>query len=104
MAGERVTEAGQAGVEQVGMRELTHHTADIITRVRSGMIVDITQYGHVVARIVPVERPGVYEGLVGAGVITPAQQPGFLPALSGAEPDTAATDEVLLDRYGPDAR
>jgi antitoxin (DNA-binding transcriptional repressor) of toxin-antitoxin stability system len=104
MAEERVTEPEPAGVEQVGMRELTHHTADIITRVRSGVIVDITQYGHVVARIVPVERPGVYDGLVGAGVITPAQQAGFLPALPGAAPDTAASDEVLLDRYGPDAR
>jgi antitoxin (DNA-binding transcriptional repressor) of toxin-antitoxin stability system len=104
MAAERAAGPGPAGVEQVGMRELTHHTADIITRVRSGVIVDVTQYGHVVARIVPVERPGVYEGLVGAGVITPAQQPGFLPALPVAEPDTAASDEVLLDRYGPDAR
>ena len=104
MVAERATEPGPAGVEQVGMRELTHHTADIINRVRSGMIVDVTQYGHVVARIVPVERPGVYEGLVGAGVISPAHQPGFLPALPEAAPDTAASDEVLLDRYGPDAR
>jgi antitoxin (DNA-binding transcriptional repressor) of toxin-antitoxin stability system len=101
MAGEA---AGSAGVEQVGMRELTHHTADIITRVRSGLIVDVTQYGHVVARIIPAERPAVYDALVATGVITPAQQPGFLPTLPAGTPDTAASDEILADRYGPDAR
>jgi antitoxin (DNA-binding transcriptional repressor) of toxin-antitoxin stability system len=86
------------------MRELTHHTAEIIARVRSGLTIEITQYGRTVARIVPAGQPGVYDVLVASGAITPAAQPGFLPELPTGAPDDSATDELLAERYGDDAR
>ena len=40
----------------VGLRELRHNTSEVLARVRRGETVDVTEYGRLVARIVPVEE------------------------------------------------
>jgi prevent-host-death family protein len=90
---------------EVGMRDLTHHTADVMARVREGETLNITHRGKVIARLVPAEEPSLYDKLVASGVITPPQNPGFLPALQPPTTvDTAAADEIIAERYGQDAR
>jgi prevent-host-death family protein len=93
------------GSAEVGMRDLTHHTAEVMARVREGETLNITHRGRVIARLVPAEEPSLYEKLAASGVITPPQVPGFLPSLrASATVDAAATDEILAERYGEDAR
>jgi prevent-host-death family protein len=90
---------------EVGMRDLTHHTAEVMARVREGQTLNITHRGQVIARLVPAEEPSLYDKLVAAGVITPPQNPGFLPSLqTPATVNTTAADEIIAERYGEDAR
>ncbi len=39
----------------IGLRELRHKTGEVVTRVRNGETIDVTDHGRGVARIVPVE-------------------------------------------------
>ena len=45
------------GEPSVGLRELRHHTSDVIARVRRGETIEVTEHGTPVARLVPIERP-----------------------------------------------
>ncbi len=68
----------------VGLRELRHHTSEVLTRVRHGETVDVTEHGRLIARIVPVaerEPTPVLARLVDAGRATLAQRPGYRPAM-----------------------
>ncbi|MGW6200687.1 type II toxin-antitoxin system Phd/YefM family antitoxin [Kribbella sp. NPDC055110] len=40
----------------VGLRELRHKTSEVLARVRHGETIDVTEYGRLVARIVPVDE------------------------------------------------
>ena len=42
--------------EPVGLRELRHNTSEVLSRVRRGETVDVTEYGRLIARIVPVQE------------------------------------------------
>jgi prevent-host-death family protein len=68
----------------VGLRELRHNTSEVLTRVRHGETIDVTEYGRLIARIVPVEdrTPSpVMERLVEAGRARLAQRPGYRPRM-----------------------
>jgi prevent-host-death family protein len=68
----------------VGLRELRHHTSEVLARVRRGESIDITERGRLIGRIVPVERPQptpVLARLVDAGRATLARRPGFRPRM-----------------------
>jgi prevent-host-death family protein len=41
-------------MEQVPVRSLRNRTADVLTRVKHGEVLEITEYGRPVARIVPL--------------------------------------------------
>ena len=41
----------------MGLRELRHHTSEVIARVRRGETIAVTEHGRPVARLVPFERP-----------------------------------------------
>jgi prevent-host-death family protein len=43
-----------AAQSSVGLRELRHHTSEVLARVRRGETVEVTDRGQLVARIVPV--------------------------------------------------
>lgn len=72
----------------VGLRELRHHTSEVLARVRHGETVDVTDHGRLIARIVPVgdrEPSPVLQRLVSAGRASLAQRPGYRPRMLAGE-------------------
>lgn len=75
---------------QVGLRELSHHTARIVDRVRQGETIEVTDHGAPIFRMVPVKPAGsLIERLVQQGRVTP-------PA--AAEEETGEPPQLLPDR------
>jgi prevent-host-death family protein len=73
-----------ADAHAVGLRDLRHHTSDVLARVRRGETVDVTEHGKLIARIVPAgEREPVpaLTRLVESGRATLAQRPGYRPRM-----------------------
>ncbi len=73
---------------QVGIRQLREQTSAVVRRVRSGEMVEITDHGHPVARIVPLGNS--LGELIAQGRLTPAAGSGAIweyepPPLSPAE-------------------
>ena len=57
---------------QVGLRELSHHTAKIVDRVRGGETIEITDHGTPIFRMVPVKPAGsLIDRLVQQGRVRP---------------------------------
>ncbi|MGH9207165.1 MAG: type II toxin-antitoxin system Phd/YefM family antitoxin [Acidimicrobiales bacterium] len=56
----------------VGIRELRQQTSSVLKRVAAGEIVEVTEHGHPVARIVPLQR-GILEQLTVEGGVTMAE-------------------------------
>jgi prevent-host-death family protein len=68
----------------VGLRELRHRTSEVLTRVRHGETIDVTEHGRLIARIVPVgerQPTPVLARLVDSGRATLAQRPGHRPPM-----------------------
>ena len=73
----------------MGIRELRDNLPAAIRRVRAGEGIEVTDHGHPVARIVPINFPSRYEQMVAEGKIIPPE-PGVdlldiepLPAIPG---------------------
>ena len=82
------------GEPSVGLRELRHHTSEVIARVRRGETIEVTEHGTPVARLVPFERPerpGILARLEAEGRLRPAKNPGYMPQrlhpVTGADPN-----------------
>jgi prevent-host-death family protein len=68
----------------VGLRDLRHHTSEVLARVRHGETVDVTEHGRLIARIVPVgecEPTPILAQLVASGRATLARRPGYRPRM-----------------------
>jgi prevent-host-death family protein len=68
----------------VGLRDLRHHTSEVLARVRHGETIDVTEHGRLIARIVPVgdrEPTPVLARLVETGRATLARRPGYRPTM-----------------------
>ncbi|GAA0646011.1 hypothetical protein GCM10010174_81290 [Kutzneria viridogrisea] len=68
----------------VGLRELRHNTSEVLARVRHGVTVDVTEYGRLIARIVPVEDRAptpTMTRLVESGKARLATRPGYRPRM-----------------------
>ncbi len=59
---------------EVGIRELRNHLSRYLDRVRDGDELVVTDRGHAIARVVPVESERVLDRLIAEGVVTPARQ------------------------------
>ena len=71
-----------ADAHAVGLRELRHHTSEVLARVRHGETIDVTDHGRLIARIVPVgerEPTPILARLVASGRATLARRPGYRP-------------------------
>lgn len=55
----------------VGIRELRQQTSQVLKRVIAGEVMEVTEHGHPIARIVPL-RPGVLDQLTAEGRATEA--------------------------------
>lgn len=63
-------------VQQIGIRELRQHASVWVAKVKAGAIIQITERGRPVARLVPItadERDR--EALIAAGQLIPAANP-----------------------------
>ena len=84
----------------VGVRELRHQTGEVLARVRRGETIDVTEYGRLIARIVPVSEPAAIpalERLAAQGRLRRAARPGFRPRIragDGSERLTKALSEL----------
>jgi prevent-host-death family protein len=68
----------------VGLRDLRHHTSDVLARVRHGETIDVTEHGRLIARIVPAgerEPTPILARLVSSGRATLARRPGYRPRM-----------------------
>lgn len=73
-----------ADAHSVGLRDLRHHTSEVLARVRHGETVDITEHGRLIARIVPAgdrEPTPALARLVEDGRAEPARRPGYRPQM-----------------------
>lgn len=61
-------------MESVGVRNLQQHASEVVRRAAAGEVVEITDRGRPVARLVP-PAGSVLEGLVSAGLARAARTP-----------------------------
>lgn len=66
---------------RVGIRELREDLSRVIREVRKGKVVEVTDHGHPVARLVPIAAAaGALSDLVGEGTVSPPRIAAALPA------------------------
>jgi len=85
----------------VGLRDLRHHTSEVLARVRHGETIDVTEHGRLIARIVPVgeRQPApVLACLVEAGRATLAQRPGYRPRMRPGDGTDRLSDALATLR------
>ncbi|HEY6275298.1 MAG TPA: type II toxin-antitoxin system prevent-host-death family antitoxin [Streptosporangiaceae bacterium] len=83
----RIQPRRAAGARRIGIRELRQHASVYVDLAEKGLIVDITNRGRLVARLVPAREPeSPLERLIAAGVILPAEEPGNLLDIEPAPP------------------
>jgi prevent-host-death family protein len=77
-------------VEQVPIRTLNQDTAGVLARVEGGEVVEITNRGRPIARIVPIGTDSL-AGLVAEGIVLPPTVTGPVPMPQvTAEPESEA--------------
>lgn len=59
-------------MDRVGIRELKQNASAVIRRVKAGDIVEVTERGQIVARIIPVSGQGPLERMIAEGRATAA--------------------------------
>lgn len=85
---------------EVGIRELRLGLSRYVARVREGAEVIVTDHGHPVARLSPIdEEEAHYQRLVRQGLVTPAKRRkrGPLPPLIPLEGDGPLVSEMVLE-------
>jgi len=86
-----------ADTHAVGLRDLRHHTSEVLARVRHGETIDVTEHGRLIARIVPVgerEPTPILARLVASGRATLARRPGYRPRMRPGD-GTSTLSEAL---------
>jgi prevent-host-death family protein len=81
----------------VGLRDLRHHTSEVLARVRHGETIDITEHGRLIARIVPVgdrEPTPILARLASSGRATLARRPGYRPRMRQNEGTDGLSDAL----------
>src|ERR1700761_8811267 len=81
----------------VGLRDLRHHTSEVLARVRHGETIDVTEHGRLIARIVPAgerEPTPVLARLVESGRATLARRPGYRPRMRAGDGTNRLSDAL----------
>jgi prevent-host-death family protein len=77
---------------QMGVRELKDNLSSALRQAAAGQVIEVTEHGHPLARIVPIHRHSRYEQLVAEGRVT-LPEPGV--DLLDYEPPPLAPGERL---------
>jgi prevent-host-death family protein len=83
------------------MRDLRHHTSEVLARVRHGETIDVTEHGRLIARIVPVgerEPTPILARLVESGRASLAQRPGYRPRMRPGDGTNTLSDALAATR------
>jgi len=83
-------------MEQIPIRVLNQDTASVLARVERGDVVEITNRGRRIARIVPVESSEL-DDLVARGRIIPATAKGVPPMPAGPIDATIDSADVVSE-------
>jgi prevent-host-death family protein len=90
-----------ADAHTVGLRDLRHHTSEVLARVRHGETIDVTEHGRLIARIVPVEGrmpTPILARLVASGRASLARRPGFRPRMRPGGDNANLSDTLAAMR------
>src|SRR5256884_5272528 len=90
-----------ADAHAVGLRDLRHHTSEVLARVRHGETIDVTEHGRLIARIVPVgerEPTPILARLVASGRATLARRPGYRPRMRRGDGTDKLSDALAAMR------
>ena len=85
----------------MGLRDLRHHTSEVLARVRHGETIDVTEHGRLIARIVPAgerEPTPVLTRLVSSGRATLAERPGYRPRMRPGDGTDKLSDALAALR------
>lgn len=86
---------------RIGVRELRQHASRYLARVKDGEVVEVTERGRLVARLVPAARAeSDRDRLVAEGRLVRASAPWRLPEPVPAGTGEPATEEVLGELRG----
>jgi prevent-host-death family protein len=81
-------------MEQIPIRTLNQHTGDVLARVEKGEILEVTNRGRPIARIVPIASDTMAD-LVASGVVVPPTISGPMPMpMVPAEPGSEAGELI----------
>jgi prevent-host-death family protein len=87
-------------MERVGVRELRLNPGQVLRRVKQGQVVEVTERGRPVARLVPVTYPSVLERMIAEGLATPATKTTaelLAVEVPPSEPWEPSSEEVLAE-------
>ncbi|MCV7023637.1 type II toxin-antitoxin system prevent-host-death family antitoxin [Mycolicibacterium novocastrense] len=62
-------------MQRIGVRELRQYATRYLERVSAGEIIEVTNQGRPVARLMPIATDPAWVELINAGEVTPAQRP-----------------------------
>jgi prevent-host-death family protein len=69
-----------SNIPSVGVRELRQDASAILRRVKAGEVVEVTEHGNPIARLVPIGN-SAYESALMTQLIKPAKNPGALNSI-----------------------
>ena len=91
-------------IESVGVRELRQNASKVLDQVKDGAIIEITEHGVPVARILPITK-SLYDEYIESGLIKPARNPDWRPhpgrvKITGSKTSTQVLMEMRAkERY-----
>ena len=91
-------------MDRIGVRELRQNASRYLRRVRQGEVIEVTDRGQPVARLVPIPQQTPWERLLAAGQVLAPEVEGDLlvvsarPADPGARPLSEVVSDLRADR------
>ena len=83
--------------QSVGVRELRQSASKLLDQVKDGAVIEITEHGVPVARLVPITK-SLYQEYIAAGIIIPAENPNWRFDMPGIKLKGKKTStEVLME-------
>ena len=83
---------------EAGVRDLRDHLSRYLAQVRDGAEVTVTDHGHAVARLVPLQQPRTLDRLIAEGLVTPARTPKRTRTAQPITADGTVSDLVAEQR------
>jgi prevent-host-death family protein len=83
-------------MEQIPIRSLNQDTAGVLARVEQGEVVEVTNRGRPIARIVPISDDTLAE-LIAAGTVTPPTIAAPFPMPTVSADESSESGQLITD-------